>query len=192
MGESWTPFDVVEREAEQLRSNRLVLSSDTPENPLSSTGTSSLSYHFDVESQLETYADLIQRHVAASPSTLDRLSPLFLPVRLQYTLRFLLLVPLGALAMAVLRNVIGLRTFGMFMPMLIALAFTHTGFLWGTAFLLGIIAFALLSRVWIQPLHLLLAPRIAFILTLVVLLMLAVMLLGERTGIPASGETGRC
>ena len=74
----------------------------------------------------------------ASPTRSTRsiaLSLLFLPVQLQHTLRILLLVPLGALAMCVLRNIVGLRTFGMFMPMLIALAFTGTGLLWGTLFL---------------------------------------------------------
>jgi hypothetical protein len=148
---------------------------------------SALSYRFDVQAELETYADLVQRQVAASPHPIDRLSPLFLPVQMQQSLRFLLLVPLGALAMCVLRNVVGLRTFGMFMPMLIALAFTHTGPLWGTVFLLGIISFALLSRLWIQRFYLLLAPRIAFILTLVVLLMLGLMLIGEKVGMPTSG-----
>jgi transglutaminase-like putative cysteine protease len=187
LGDGWVPFDVAERRAEHLPPNRLVLSNDASDTPIVSSGTSSLAYRFDLESQLETYADLVERHVAASPSVVDRLSPLFLPVRIQYTLRFLLLVPLGALAMAVLRNVVGLRTFGMFMPMLIALAFTHTGLAWGTLFLFTIITFALFSRLWIRPLHLLLAPRIAFILTLVVLLMLGVMLAGERAGIPSAG-----
>jgi hypothetical protein len=146
-----------------------------------------LSFRFDVQPEIETYADLVQRRVASSPHLIDQLSPLFLPVQSQTTLRFLLLVPLGALAMSVLRNVVGLRTFGMFMPVLIALAFTHTGLAWGTAFLASIVTFALLSRLWIHRLYLLLAPRIAFTLTLVVLLMLGLMLAGERIGLPATG-----
>lgn len=187
VGDGWTPFDVMNGLSERLPPNRLVLSTNAPETPVDASGTDTLSFRFDVQPEIETYADLVQRRVATSPHLIDQASPLFLPVHLQTTLRFLLLVPLGALAMSVLRNVIGLRTFGMFMPVLIALAFTHTGLAWGTAFLVAIISFALLSRLWIQRLDLLLAPRIAFTLTLVVLLMLALMLVGERVGIPASG-----
>jgi hypothetical protein len=89
--------------------------------------------------------------------------------------------------MCVLRNIVGLKTFGMFMPMLIALALTGTGLAWGTAFLAVIIGFALISRIAIQRLYLLLAARIAFILTLVVLLMIALFVVGDRIGLPSKG-----
>jgi hypothetical protein len=187
LGDGWTPFDVVHGLAARLPANRLVLSTNAPESAVDSSATDTLSFRFDVQAESETYADLAQRRVATSPHLIDQLSPLFLPVHVQAALRFLLLVPLGALAMSVLRNVIGLRTFGMFMPVLIALAFTHTGLAWGTTFLAAIVTFALLSRLWIQRLYLLLAPRIAFTLTLVVLLMLALMLAGERAGVPTTG-----
>jgi hypothetical protein len=75
----------------------------------------------------------------------------------------------------------------MFMPMLIALALTGTGLAWGTAFLFIIIGFALLTRVGIQSLYLLLTARIAFILTLVVMLMITLFVIGDRLGIPTSG-----
>jgi len=187
VGDGWTPFDVVAGRAERLPPDRLVLASNASETPVLATGTSALSFRFEVQSELETYADLVQQRTASSGNPVDRLSPLFLPLQMQHSLRVLLLVPLGALAMCVLRNVVGLRTFGMFMPMLIALAMTGTGLLWGTLFLAAIIGFALLSRLWIQRFYLLLAPRIAFILTCVVLLMLGLMLLGNRIGFPAAG-----
>ena len=187
VGDGWTPFDVVGGRAERLPPDRLAFSSNAPETPVLATGVSALSYRFDVQSELETYADLVQQRTANSDNPVDRLSPLFLPLQMQHSLRVLLLVPLGALAMCVLRNVVGLRTFGMFMPMLIALAMTGTGLLWGTVFLGAIIGFALLSRLWIQRFYLLLAPRIAFILTCVVLLMMSLMLAGNRIGFPSAG-----
>ncbi|HEY0302507.1 MAG TPA: 7TM domain-containing protein, partial [Rhizomicrobium sp.] len=109
------------------------------------------------------------------------------PVQQQHALRVLLLVPLGALAMCVLRNIVGLRTFGMFMPVLIALAFTGTGLAWGTLFLLLLISFALISRLWIQRLYLLLAARIAFILTLVIIFMVGLFIIGDKFGMPTGG-----
>jgi hypothetical protein len=151
------------------------------------TNVSALAYRFDVQSELETYAELVRRGRLESPHWFDRLSLLLLPVQQQHALRILLLVPLGALAMVVVRNVVGLRTFGMFMPVLIALAFTGTGLVWGTTVLLVIIAFALVSRLWIQRLYLLLAARIAFVLTLVILLMVGLFLIGARLDLPFSG-----
>jgi hypothetical protein len=75
----------------------------------------------------------------------------------------------------------------MFMPVLIALAFTGTGLFWGTVFLTVIVSFALLSRVLIRHLYLLLAARIAFILTLVILVMVALFIIGDKYGMPSSG-----
>jgi 7 transmembrane helices usually fused to an inactive transglutaminase/Transglutaminase-like superfamily/Inactive transglutaminase fused to 7 transmembrane helices len=187
VGGGWIPFDVVERRAGALPADRLSLGPSSEPEVVRATNASAISFRFDVQSELQTYAELVRRRLAASQHPLDRLSLLFLPVQLQHTLRILLLVPLGALAMCVLRNIVGLKTFGMFMPMLIALAFTGTGLAWGTVFLATIVGFALISRLWIERLYLLLAARIAFILTLVVLLMVALFVVGERFGMPSSG-----
>lgn len=187
LGGGWVPFDAVERHAGALPADRLSLGPSNGSDLVKGSNTSALSYRFDVQPELETYAELVRRRLADSQHPLDRISLLFLPVQLQHTLRILLLVPLGALAMCVLRNVVGLKTFGMFMPVLIALAFTGTGLAWGTFFLTVIVSFALLSRLWIQRLYLLLAARIAFILTLVVLLMVALFIVGDKSGMPSSG-----
>jgi hypothetical protein len=186
VGRKWVPFDVVARLAEVLPANRLELSkSDEPD--IQTTGTTAVSYRFYVQPETEPRADLVHRRITEAPSLLDRFSLLLLPVHIQQSIRLLLLVPLGALAMAILRNIIGIRTFGMFMPMLIALAMTTTGLLLGSVFLAAIVGLALLSRLWIQRFYLLLAPRIAFTLTLVILLMIGLMLVGDRFHIAIGG-----
>ena len=187
LGGSWVPFDPVERHAGALPADRLSLGPSTGTELVKATNASALSFRFDVQAELETYSELVRRQLAASQHPLDRVSLLFLPVQVQHRLRILLLVPLGALAMCVLRNLVGLKTFGMFMPVLIALAFTGTGLAWGTFFLAVIIACALLSRLWIQRLYLLLAARIAFILTMVILLMVALFIIGDKIGMPSRG-----
>lgn len=187
LGGGWVPYDVVGGHAGTLPADRLSLGPVNGAELIRAENLSALSHRFDVQSEIETYAELVNRRRANSQHWLDRISLLFLPVQQQHALRILLLVPLGALAMCVLRNIAGLRTFGMFMPVLIALAFTGTGLLWGTVFLLLIIGSALLSRLWIQRLYLLLAARIAFILTLVILLMVALFLLGARFDMPTGG-----
>jgi len=186
VGDDWVPFDAVAHLAEALPPNRLALSaSDDPE--VSYSGTSAVSYRFYVQSETEPYTELVRRRLAASQAVFDRFSLLLLPVHVQRNLRLLLLVPLGALSMAILRNVVGIRTFGMFMPMLIALAMTTTGLALGSAFLGAVVSLALLIRLWIQRFYLLLAPRIAFTLTLVVLLMVGLISLGDRFHIETSG-----
>src|SRR5262249_43667935 len=187
LGGGWVPFDVVERHAGSLPADRLSLGPNTGGELVKATKASALSFRSDVQPELEPYAELVRRQLAASPHPLDRVSLLFLPVQIQHTLRILLLVPLGALAMCVLRNVVGLKTFGMFMPVLIALAFTGTGLAWGTFFLAVIITFALLSRLWIERLYLLLAARVAFILPLVIPLVGAFFSIGDKIGMPSRG-----
>lgn len=186
IGGAWVPFDCWRGTAERLPPDRVALSM-VPGPLVESTGTTALSYRFYTQPEILTYSELVRRRIEDSEHLFDRVSLLLLPVHAQRALRLLLLVPLGALAMCVIRNVIGIRTFGTFMPMLIALAMTNTGLRWGTAFLIVIIGFALLSRLWIQRLYLLFAARIAFILTLIVMLMAAVLMVGDRLGFPASG-----
>jgi hypothetical protein len=186
LGAGWVPFDCIERLMESFPPDRLALSGDLPV-PVSAAGTTSVSYRYDVESELAAYVDLMRKRLAESANVIDQWSLLLLPLHMQNTLRVLLLVPLGALAMSILRSVIGLRTFGMFMPMLIALAMTATGLMWGTAFLAGIVFFALVSRIWIKRLYLLLVARVAFVLTLVVILMTVLMYVGDRFTLPTEG-----
>ncbi|MGD9765191.1 MAG: UUP1 family membrane protein [Candidatus Binatia bacterium] len=187
LGGEWVPYDTVAHHAAILPPDRLSLGPLDDTELISANNVTALSYRFDVQSELETFTELVRRRRADSQHWIDRLSLLFLPVEQQHALRILLLVPLGALAMCVVRIIVGLRTFGMFMPVLIALAFTGTGLLWGTLVLMLIVAFALLSRRWIQGLYLLLAARIAFILTLVILLMVVLFVVGDRLKLPVSG-----
>ncbi|RMG43034.1 MAG: hypothetical protein D6719_04610 [Candidatus Dadabacteria bacterium] len=105
---------------------------------------------------------------------LIKFSLLSLPLETQSVYRILLMVPIGALIVVILRNIIGLKTFGTFMPVLIALAFRETELIWGIVFFTVIIGVGLLVRSYLEHLKLLLVPRIAAILTVVVLLMMLV------------------
>jgi hypothetical protein len=56
-------------------------------------------------------------------STLYSLTIYALPVELQVVMRILLLIPLGALACIIVKQVVGIKTFGTFMPVLLAMAY---------------------------------------------------------------------
>ncbi|MDP3939342.1 MAG: 7TM domain-containing protein [Deltaproteobacteria bacterium] len=122
--------------------------------------------------------ELYAMMVPADP-LLARLSLYRLPVETQSALRALLLLPLGALMVAIFRNVIGVPTFGTFMPVLIALALRTTALLPGLAIVGAVIAIGLLGRIGLDRLRLLLVPRLAILLCFVVLLVTGLALLGR-------------
>ena len=106
-----------------------------------------------------------------------------LPIEVQTLYRVLLMLPLGAIVVAFMRVVIGIPTFGTFMPILIALAFRETELGWGIVLFLALIFVGLALRLTLASLRLLLVPRLAAMLTVVVCLMLGVTLLSYRLGI---------
>ncbi len=118
-------------------------------------------------------------------SKVAEFSLLVLPLDLQSVYEVLLLVPLGAFIIAFLRNVIGLRSFGTFMPVLIALAFRETQLVAGLVLFTVIVGVGLLFRFYLEKLRLLLVPRLASVLIIVVLLMAAVSVLSQRLGVEA-------
>lgn len=110
-------------------------------------------------------------------------SLLDLPLQTQSLYSILLLVPLGAFLVVVLRNVVGISTFGTFMPVLVAMAFRETKLLNGLVLFVLIVAVGLSIRFYLERLRLLLVPRLAAVLTVVVLLMGLVSVMSHRLGI---------
>ena len=74
-------------------------------------------------SKWRSHFERIQR----STRFLDRWSLFTIPNQFQEIFRILLLIPIGVLMISVLRNIVGFPTFGIFMPVLMALAFRSTG-----------------------------------------------------------------
>ncbi len=99
-----------------------------------------------------------------------------LPVDLQLTLQILLLIPLGAFVCAFLKQFIGITTYGTFMPVLIAMSFRETQLIWGIVLFCFIIGLGMLFRSVFDKLQLLMVPRLAAILTVVVAIIYAISL----------------
>jgi len=100
-----------------------------------------------------------------------------LPLQTQAVYRVLLLVPIGAFLIVILRNVIGVRTFGTFMPVLIALAFRETQLIWGLLMFSVLVALGLSVRLYLEHLKLLVVPRLASVLIVVILWMVILSML---------------
>jgi hypothetical protein len=95
------------------------------------------------------------------------------------------MIPLGALVVVLLRNVVGLVTFGTFMPVLIALSFRETNLTAGIVLFVLILGLALSVRFYFERLKLLLVPRLAAGLIVIVLLMVVLSVLMHKLGVEA-------
>jgi hypothetical protein len=122
-------------------------------------------------------------HIIRSGRFIDRWSLFHLPSEYQATFRILILVPLGALMICVLRNIIGFPTFGIFMPVLMALSFRSTGLMYGIGIFVGVILFGYAVRRNMDRLRLLLVPRMSVLLTLVIACFVVLALVGNKLGI---------
>ena len=121
--------------------------------------------------------------IMRSDRLLDRWSLFRLPEEFQRTFRILILVPIGALMICILRNIVGFPTFGIFLPVLMALAFRNTGLAYGLAIFWGVVLIGYVARRWIDKLRLLLVPRLSVILTLVIICITGFALLGNKLGL---------
>jgi hypothetical protein len=105
-----------------------------------------------------------------------------LPIKTQAVYGVLLMIPIGALIITIMRNVVGIDTFGTFMPVLIALAFRETQLVSGIVLFTFLVALGLSIRFLLERLRLLLVPRLSAVLIVVVLLMLITSILTHQLG----------
>jgi len=108
-----------------------------------------------------------------------------LPVEEQNMFKLIMLLPIGALVVVVLRTLVGLKTSGTFMPVLIALAFLQTQLIPGVISFLMVIVVGLFIRSYLSTLNLLLVARIATLVIVVVAIMSIVSVLSYRLGLEA-------
>lgn len=180
-GESWLPLNP-ETADEGLPENAFVwLTGDA--GLLDVQGGKHGKVEYSISQQTEEMTLVAEERARQMGSRLMEFSLFSLPVQTQNVYRVLLLVPIGALLIVVLRNIVGVQTFGTFMPVLIALAFRETELLWGLVLFTTLIALGLLIRFYLEYLKLLLVPRLAAVLIIVIMLMLAVGLLSHKLGI---------
>ncbi|RMH17395.1 MAG: hypothetical protein D6696_15825 [Acidobacteria bacterium] len=129
---------------------------------------------------------IAERRAELRRSLMVDLSLLSLPLETQAVYGVLLLIPIGGFVIVLLRNVVGVSTFGTFMPVLVALAFRQTRLVAGLILFTLLVALGLSVRFYLERLRLLLVPRLAAVLSVVVLLMLAVSIVSHKLGL----ETG--
>lgn len=91
-----------------------------------------------------------------------------LPIEERAVFKGILLIPIGVLIVVFLRIIVGLKTSGTFMPVLIATAFLQTNLSVGLIGFLTIVGIGLIIRSWLSHLNLLLVARISTVIITVI------------------------
>jgi hypothetical protein len=145
-------------------------------------GGSSVETNFAVQRNLIDSIAVAEHRAEIRSSRLIDFSLFSLPIKTQAVYGVLLMIPIGALIITIMRNVVGIDTFGTFMPVLIALAFRETQLVSGIVLFTFLVALGLSIRFLLERLRLLLVPRLSAVLIVVVLLMLITSILTHQLG----------
>jgi len=180
-GQQWLVFDPRTGERRELPEDFLIWHAGT--SPLLElSGATRAQVRFSVARHVRPQSELIQALPEVQDSPLTDFSLMGLPVETQNLYRILFTLPVGALLVVFMRNMIGIRTFGTFMPILIALAFIETRLLLGVGLFILLVGTGLLMRFYLERLQLLFVPRIAAVLTLVIMMMALVSIVSNLLG----------
>lgn len=177
-GEQWVLFNS-ETGAQGVPDN-LVLWHRGGESLLDVTGGTGSGVSFSMIRQTAPAEDLAIAQFA--DSTFALLGVQQLPIEEQSMFKLLFLLPLGALVVVFMRVMVGLKTSGTFMPVLISLAFLQTSLLPGLISFVSVVALGLMMRSYLSRLNLLLVARIATIVVLVIFLISVLSLVGYQMG----------
>lgn len=177
-GESWLTFNP--RNAEQGLPENVLLWRQDAVSLLDLVGGDESEVSFSMLRQTIPALQLAQAE--SSDNGLGFLSIYQLPVEEQGMFRMLLLLPLGALIVAFMRIVVGIRTSGTFMPILIAVAFVQTTLVPGLIAFVSVVAIGLLMRGYLSSLNLLLVSRISALIILVIFITAGLSIVGYQMG----------
>ena len=179
--DGWVPFCPANGYSREIPSNYLTLyRGDLP--LIKKRGIKKFEYLITVERERRKQIEFISR-LEKRGGIENKWSLFSLPLPIQQVARMLLVIPLGALVVAIFRNLIGVHTFGTFTPILMALAFRGTRLGWGLLLFFLVVAIGCLARAVLDRMKLLLVPRLSILVTLVITAMIILTLVGYHTGL---------
>ena len=179
--DQWVPFDPTNKHFAEIPANYLELYKG--DQPLFRYSPRiNFEYQFDISETLvpPTLLD------ALYPDKQSRLSAnwlVWLSDRLGVTVKqalFFLLLPVCALVISFLRNVVGVNSFGVFMPMLVAFVCASSSLILGLGGLVVCVGITSIALLLLQPFNLLKVPRLAAALTILsVVIVIGILILQE-------------
>jgi len=165
-GKQWQLFDATQ--GEQIKQDNLLIWDESNISLLDVVGGKNSQVHFSMIVQDVTPQKATAQKVEAD--SLLNFSIHSLPIAEQSMFKTIMLIPIGALIVVFLRVIVGLKTSGTFMPVLIAVAFVQTTLLTGIVGFLLIVGTGLIIRGYLSKLNLLLVARISAVIITVILI----------------------
>ncbi|MBB3189121.1 inactive transglutaminase family protein [Halomonas cerina] len=170
---------------EQGRPDNLLLWEAGGQAVLEVQGGSNSQVSFSMLSRNQPAASAVRRQLAEDTGTLLNFSIHSLPLEEQALFQTILLIPIGALVVVLLRVLVGIKTSGTFMPVLIALAFIQTTLVTGLIGFLLVVAVGLVIRNYLSYLNLLLVARVTAVIITVIAIISVFSVLSYRFGLNA-------
>lgn len=138
---------------------------------------------FSIIENVQSSRDLVLRDNQNEQAGIIDFSIYSLPIEQQNAFKMILLLPIGALVVVVMRLIIGIRTSGTFMPILIALALIETTPVAGIIMFLIVVSAGLLIRSYLSYLNLLLVARISAVIIVVIIIMASISIISHKFGL---------
>ena len=177
VGGHWVPFGPTNDHFAEIPAHYLTLYHGD-RSLFSHTADLNFDYRFNISTRLVPSEEA--RSSFGGWNVWDLFARIGLPFSLLQTV---LMLPIGALVVVLFRNVVGVPTFGTFLPALIAASASETGLLWGLASIVIVTTAVVLARRVLQRLQLLHSPTLAILLAVVVLSMIATSFVADLLGI---------
>ncbi len=169
IGETWIPFDALNGHFAKLPSNYLELYKGDY-FLMSRSSDINFDYLFDIQKKEVVHSEIKSAYTLWKiPSNAD------IPMSL---LKVILLLPLCSLIIALFRNVIGIKTFGVFLPAIITVAIDSVGMGFGIMLYLAVVAVVGLLHYPLTKWGLLYTPKLVIMLVGVVCTLLGMTYIG--------------
>lgn len=141
---------------------------------VTSTGVGELDTQISLESEQNATIEIARTTKGPLRAVNQFFSFNDLPLTTQLVYKVLVTIPVGITILVFLRQFIGIKTVGTFMPVLIGIAFRETALLNGVILFSTLVAMGLAIRFYLERLHLLLVPRLAVVLIAIIIMMAAI------------------
>lgn len=142
---------------------------------VTASGVDELEIQLASRERLNSTVELARRDQQGAFAAVDQFfSFSALPLTTQLVYKVLITIPVGITILVFLRQFIGVKTLGTFMPVLIGIAFRETALINGLLLFSLLIGLGLALRFYLERLQLLLVPRLAVVVIFIVMVMAAI------------------
>ncbi|HAK47448.1 MAG TPA: transglutaminase [Spirochaeta sp.] len=181
IGGYWVPFDALNGHFARLPDNYLTLYTGD-EVLFRHSRNIAFDYRFDIRKRTVTNSRLTGFLGDRSLNLYNAIEGLLQSGFSMSILQFLLVIPFGVLFVVVFKNVIGLRTYGTFLPALMAMAVQETGLGPGMIAFVLVLLMTVLLRYPLEKLGLLHTPRLSIMMVGVIGILILVSSLSQLWG----------